>query len=276
MKKIAKVLAIVVLGVLALGLFGGSEGCTKVEPTTTPPTIEATVVATQLAAPTVVQVAETPAATVESKYDEAWAHKQVEPGIKDMYELLLDHNWSKVYDMYPAEAREGCSRATFVTKSAGIMLLLDAFGFNDDFFKAELQDLKDGKLVLIFSEITKDRITYTTGDAEEPTTVIRENGEWVDPTAYEPLGQDCSSLDMDVGTGEETATAVPTVTSVPTVEPTVEPMPEPTIEPTVEPTVETQAPAQTCCKHCTAGKACGDSCISKDKTCTKPVGCACN
>jgi hypothetical protein len=31
-----------------------------------------------------------------------------------------------------------------------------------------------------------------------------------------------------------------------------------------------------CCKYCTTGKACGDSCISKDKVCTKPPGCACN
>jgi len=38
MKKIAKVLAIVVLGVLALGLFGGSESCApKEEATTTAP-----------------------------------------------------------------------------------------------------------------------------------------------------------------------------------------------------------------------------------------------
>jgi hypothetical protein len=32
---------------------------------------------------------------------------------------------------------------------------------------------------------------------------------------------------------------------------------------------------QTCCKVCSSGKACGDSCISKSKTCTKPPGCAC-
>lgn len=31
-----------------------------------------------------------------------------------------------------------------------------------------------------------------------------------------------------------------------------------------------------CCKVCRSGKACGDSCISRDKTCTKPAGCACN
>lgn len=31
-----------------------------------------------------------------------------------------------------------------------------------------------------------------------------------------------------------------------------------------------------CCKVCKKGKACGDSCIAKSKTCTKGKGCACN
>ena len=31
-----------------------------------------------------------------------------------------------------------------------------------------------------------------------------------------------------------------------------------------------------CCKTCTTGKACGDSCISRDKTCRVGSGCACN
>jgi len=31
-----------------------------------------------------------------------------------------------------------------------------------------------------------------------------------------------------------------------------------------------------CCKVCKKGKACGDSCISKTKTCHKPPGCACD
>jgi hypothetical protein len=31
-----------------------------------------------------------------------------------------------------------------------------------------------------------------------------------------------------------------------------------------------------CCKTCTTGKACGDSCISRDKTCQVGAGCACN
>ena len=31
-----------------------------------------------------------------------------------------------------------------------------------------------------------------------------------------------------------------------------------------------------CCKTCRKGKACGDSCISRTKTCHKPPGCACD
>ena len=33
--------------------------------------------------------------------------------------------------------------------------------------------------------------------------------------------------------------------------------------------------AQACCKICRKGKACGNSCISRAKTCRKPPGCAC-
>ena len=31
-----------------------------------------------------------------------------------------------------------------------------------------------------------------------------------------------------------------------------------------------------CCKICKKGKACGDSCIARDKKCHKPPGCACD
>ncbi|PFG63273.1 hypothetical protein AXZ77_1878 [Thioclava sp. ES.031] len=31
-----------------------------------------------------------------------------------------------------------------------------------------------------------------------------------------------------------------------------------------------------CCKHCSKGKACGDSCISRSKTCHRGPGCACD
>jgi len=31
-----------------------------------------------------------------------------------------------------------------------------------------------------------------------------------------------------------------------------------------------------CCKTCHKGKACGDSCIARDKECTLPKGCACD
>jgi hypothetical protein len=31
-----------------------------------------------------------------------------------------------------------------------------------------------------------------------------------------------------------------------------------------------------CCKTCRKGKACGDSCIARDKLCEQPKGCACD
>lgn len=34
--------------------------------------------------------------------------------------------------------------------------------------------------------------------------------------------------------------------------------------------------AAACCKVCSKGKACGDSCIARDKACHKGAGCACN
>lgn len=36
------------------------------------------------------------------------------------------------------------------------------------------------------------------------------------------------------------------------------------------------SPGSSCCKVCTSSKACGDSCISKSKTCNVGRGCACN
>jgi hypothetical protein len=37
-----------------------------------------------------------------------------------------------------------------------------------------------------------------------------------------------------------------------------------------------EEPARSCCKVCTKGKACGNSCIARSKTCHKGVGCACD
>lgn len=37
-----------------------------------------------------------------------------------------------------------------------------------------------------------------------------------------------------------------------------------------------KSPTAKCCKICKKGKACGDSCISRSKTCHKGPGCACD
>lgn len=36
------------------------------------------------------------------------------------------------------------------------------------------------------------------------------------------------------------------------------------------------SPTGSCCRVCQTGKACGDSCIERSKTCNKGPGCACN
>ncbi len=49
-----------------------------------------------------------------------------------------------------------------------------------------------------------------------------------------------------------------------------------TTKPTTQTRTSTYSPKTTCCKVCSKGKACGNSCISRDKTCHQPPGCACN
>jgi hypothetical protein len=40
--------------------------------------------------------------------------------------------------------------------------------------------------------------------------------------------------------------------------------------------VSPTGPGTSCCRVCKEGKACGDSCIARNRTCTKAAGCACN
>ena len=39
---------------------------------------------------------------------------------------------------------------------------------------------------------------------------------------------------------------------------------------------DNQVISQACCKQCSKGKACGNSCISRAKSCNKGSGCACD
>lgn len=50
------------------------------------------------------------------------------------------------------------------------------------------------------------------------------------------------------------------------------------IEQSVSNSMCATAPAHAtyCCKVCSVGKACGNSCISRDKDCHQPPGCACD
>jgi hypothetical protein len=42
------------------------------------------------------------------------------------------------------------------------------------------------------------------------------------------------------------------------------------------PRADTCIPADQCCKICSKGKACGNTCISRNYECHKGRGCACN
>ena len=44
----------------------------------------------------------------------------------------------------------------------------------------------------------------------------------------------------------------------------------------IEQSASSQFQAAACCKICRKGKACGDSCIARWKTCRKGPGCACD
>lgn len=100
-------------------------------------------------------------------------------------------------------------------------------------------------------------------------------------TAIQVVGTGAWTITLsNVETPTSTATRKPTtVRSAPTL--AVIPTKKPTavIIPTVflPPTDVPPPPPAACCKHCTPGKskACGDSCISIDKTCHQPPGCAC-
>jgi len=47
-------------------------------------------------------------------------------------------------------------------------------------------------------------------------------------------------------------------------------------DPGRKPGVEQTQPARSCCRVCTTGKACGNSCINRDRQCHQPPGCACD
>lgn len=76
---------------------------------------------------------------------------------------------------------------------------------------------------------------------------------------------------------------IPTTTQIPAIQEQIQPTsaitPESSLTPstpTLTPVVSSPPPSVTCCKVCTKGKACGNSCISRNYTCHQPPGCACD
>ena len=108
-------------------------------------------------------------------------------------------------------------------------------------------------------------------EAGDPLEIVARNeaGDWYqlanEAWIYAPL----VNAPPEVGVAEVIPTPPPpTDTPVP---------PTPTQVIVAYPTpVPAAPPARSCCRVCTTGKACGDSCISRSKTCHKGAGCACN
>lgn len=93
----------------------------------------------------------------------------------------------------------------------------------------------------------------------------------VEPTPKPSVAPTATPTQTPVVTPSPRPTASPT--PIPTVRPTPRRTPTPTARPSPRPTPD---PEPQCCRVCRTGKACGDSCISRDKTCHTSGGCACN
>lgn len=109
-------------------------------------------------------------------------------------------------------------------------------------------------------------------------------GRTVEIVASSPDGQwyEVASVGWIWGKLLSCAPAVGVAEVIPTPPP---PTPVKRLNPIVVPTVwipptaapqDNPPPARSCCRVCTTGKACGDSCIARNKTCHQPPGCACN
>lgn len=70
--------------------------------------------------------------------------------------------------------------------------------------------------------------------------------------------------------------ASPTASAPTPAKPTWTPVPKPIPIATPVPRAGGAPAPSACCKICTTGKACGDSCISRNYTCRQPRGCACD
>jgi hypothetical protein len=72
------------------------------------------------------------------------------------------------------------------------------------------------------------------------------------------------------------------ILEVPTIAPEPEPEPAANEPTTTEPSrdateiPESSQTSDTCCRTCRKGKACGDTCVARDRECTVAPGCACD
>lgn len=88
------------------------------------------------------------------------------------------------------------------------------------------------------------------------------------PTAIAPVVNSLTSFD-EITTDLVTSESASTTSTSPTETATNVP---PTLIPLL---TSTPIVVRSCCKYCSTGKPCGNSCISRSKTCRKGIGCAC-
>ena len=74
-----------------------------------------------------------------------------------------------------------------------------------------------------------------------------------------------------VGAGEAPVAAIPLPPDTVSVSPDTVSAPEPSVRPARRPPAK-----KPCCRVCRTGKACGNGCIARNRTCRQPPGCACN
>lgn len=150
-----------------------------------------------------------------------------------------------------------------------------------------------------FNATQKPQVTAANGNVnlrQGPGTDYAVVGTLTKGESLEVIGRNADSswwqVSAPVGAAWVAASVVsaPHTENVPEASLTPAPTPSPTLRPTLPPPAPTatrkplptsaprQAPAPAaCCKVCgSTSKACGDSCISNNKTCHKGPGCACD
>lgn len=190
----------------------------------------------------------------------AFSKQSEAPAPLDLGELGLEHAvYVRLTDLQPG-TRTGAELDAVVALNSAPPL-------------GPLPELTDGfarKAVALYEGPDTRMKTVATVAAGSAVTVVGPGnlGNWVKVMTTSGISGWCRSSELVLNVSVHSFAVVkapPTPTRVVTRTPTPTPW-EVRIAPTV----------RVCCKICTTGKACGNSCIAKWKTCHQPPGCACD